>query len=100
MLYARHLSLDTERENTIMAKNDYKRLQPMKPKKPTIVTSVRFPKPFAQTLQKLAAQDHRSLNSMIISLLDEAMRARAQASKQSADSTSDDSLSPAAQVRA
>jgi len=68
------------------------------PKNPTCVLSVRVPESLADPIRQIAEQEYRSLNSMIVVLLSEAVSARSQAPKASADLTTGAIRRPSAPI--
>lgn len=69
-----------------------------KQRKPTSAVSLRLPKDLAKAIQKAAEKDHRSLNSMMIVLLERGLQARFPASTELLDSASDGSSPLVSQV--
>jgi hypothetical protein len=81
-----------------MTTDYYRRLQMPRQKKPTSVVSLRLPKDLAKAIQKAAEKDRRSLNSMMIVLLERGLQDRLPASAELPDSTSGDSSPPVSLV--
>jgi hypothetical protein len=70
-----------------MTANNFKRLQKAG-KEPTLTMSIRLPRSMAEQIRSWAKEDHRSINSLVVHLLDIALQDRAQSAKESVDSWS------------